>query len=116
MMQRDTNRDDQLVQRAMNALTHAGPDGGPLPDPSFLWWKAQLLRRMDAEQQAAGPIAAGDRVHVAAAVLGAVALAAGAWSQVSAHGSALTAAVVTVGAIIAASFVGALAWTDLRRH
>lgn len=115
-MMRDTNRDDELVQRAMNALTHTTGDGSPLPDPSFLWWKAQLLRRIDAEQQAAAPIAAGDRVHVAAAVLSTVALAAGVWSQVAAHGSALTTAAVTVGAIIAASSVGALAWTDLRRR
>jgi len=42
---------------------------------------AQLLRRFEAERQATAPLEIGDRIHVGAAILGAVALAGGVWDQ-----------------------------------
>ena len=62
--------------------------GEPLPDhgsidPSFLWWKAQFLRRLDAEREAAAPIDMGERVHIGVAVVGAALLAIGGWDQLS---------------------------------
>ena len=61
-----------LVDAAMTDLAHTPAIEASLPDPSFLWWKAQLLRRFDAEREAAEPIDVGERVHVGAALLGAV--------------------------------------------
>ena len=39
----------------------ATPDAAhPLPDPAVIWWKAQLLRRWQAERSASAPI---ERMH-----------------------------------------------------
>lgn len=113
-MEPRADRDARMVTHAMDALQDVSQELGPLPDPSFLWWKAQLLRTFDAQEQAAQPIAVTDRLHVGAAVLGAVALAAGAWSHVGSFGSGLSAVVVTVGMLIAVSYVSLVAWNDLR--
>lgn len=76
--------DDAAVAAAMRELAETPVDARPLPDPSFIWWKAQLLRRHEAEREAAAPIDVGDRVHVGGAILGAVALALGAWNYLPA--------------------------------
>ena len=81
MPRRRIEEDEQVVSRAMRELAEGPAATGPLPDPSFIWWKAQLLRRFEAEREAAAPLEVGDRFHIAAAVLGAVALAGGAWNQ-----------------------------------
>lgn len=75
-----TQHDDAHVSAAMRELADAPVDATPLPDPSFIWWKAQLLRRHEAEREALAPIAVGDRMHIGGAILGAVALAVGAWT------------------------------------
>ncbi len=108
------DRDAHVAGRAMDTLRDVSRELGPLPDPSFLWWKAQLLRRLDAEERATQPIAVTDRLHVGAAVLGAVALAGGAWSQAGVSGWGMSAAVVVLGMLVAAAFVGLVAWADLR--
>ena len=78
------SHDEAQVSAAMRALADTPIDGAPLLDPSFIWWKAQLLRRHEAEREAIAPIEVGDRLHIGGAILGAFALAAGAWSYVPA--------------------------------
>lgn len=73
---------EALVAEAMQELARAPHDSSCLPDPSFIWWKAQFLRRLDAEREATAPLDVGDHMHIGAAILGAVALGAGAWNQV----------------------------------
>src|SRR6266851_5919097 len=53
------------------------------PDPTYLWWKAELLRRWDAQQRAAAPIDLGERVQVGIALAGAVALLIWLWRDAS---------------------------------
>ena len=49
--------DDRLVATFMRELAAARPAIGPqLAEPGVLWWKAQLLRRWDAERRAAAPL------------------------------------------------------------
>lgn len=79
-----TSQDDAQVTAAMRELAGTPIDAPPLPDPSFIWWKAQLLRRHEAEREALAPLDVGDRMHIGGAVLGAVALALGAWNYVPA--------------------------------
>jgi len=79
-----TSHDEAPVSAAMRELADTPIDGAPRLDPSFIWWKAQLLRRHEAEREAVAPIEVGDRVHLGGAILGAVALAVGAWSYVPA--------------------------------
>jgi hypothetical protein len=106
--------DDALVDAAMTELAHTPAIEASLPDPSFLWWKAQLLRRFDAEREAAEPIDVGERVHVGAALLGASALGVGAWSHVSPAMAAPAAIVIVLGAVVALSVVATVAWHELR--
>lgn len=77
-----TPQEDAQVTAAMRELAETPLDGTPLPDPSFIWWKAQLVRRHEAEREALAPLEVGDRMHIGGAVLGAVALALGAWNYV----------------------------------
>ena len=79
-----SSHDDARVSAAMRELADTPVAGAPLPDPSFIWWKAQLLRRHEAEREAIAPIEVGDRMHIGGAILGAVALAFGAWTYVPA--------------------------------
>jgi len=81
MFGRATNEDERIVADAMRDLARGTASDRPLPDPSFIWWKAQLLRRFEAERQATAPLEIGDRIHVGGAILGAVALAGGVWDQ-----------------------------------
>ncbi len=76
--QREDN--ERLISSAMQAIADTGRSRSPLPDPSFIWWKAQLLRRHEAERDAIALIEVGDHVHIGGAILGAGALALGAWT------------------------------------
>jgi hypothetical protein len=80
MFGRSTADEERLVADAMRQLGNRRVDR-PLPDPSFIWWKAQRLRRLEAEREATTPIDIGERVHLGVAILGALALAAGTWDQ-----------------------------------
>jgi len=44
----------------MRRLAAAPEPSHPLPDPGVIWWKAQLLRRWQAERAASAPI---ERMH-----------------------------------------------------
>ena len=51
----------------------------PLPDPTYLWWKAELLRRWDAEQRASAPVEVGEQVQVGVGLAAAAALLVWLW-------------------------------------
>ena len=107
--------DERLVSAAMDRLAQDTPSSR-LPDPSVIWWKAQLLRRREAERQATAPIDVGERFHVGAAVLGVVALVAGIWDHVPALAMSSTAAfALAFGAVILLSVVVVATW-DVLRH
>ena len=113
MFRRSTDEDDRLVSSALQEMARTPL---PLPDPSFIWWKAQLLRRRDAEREAMAPIEIGERFHLGAAVLGAVAFAAGTWEYlpplpVTTPAGALA---LGLGAVVVLSIV-TLAVIDARR-
>ena len=117
MFARHQNDETQIVARALDELAHTPAHGSPLPDPSFIWWKAQLLRRRDAEREATAPIEVGDRVHIGAAILGAIALAAGAWDRLPSLGlTPATGLTILGGIIILLSVVAAAALEALRQR
>lgn len=71
------------IALAMQALA-----GSPVPAPaastpsaSYLWWKAELLRRWDAEQRAVEPVEIGERIGVGLSVVGAVLLLLWVWPR-----------------------------------
>ncbi|MFN7982574.1 MAG: hypothetical protein U0Q11_12005 [Vicinamibacterales bacterium] len=107
--------DDRLVSAAMEQLAHDTPSSR-LPNPSFIWWKAQLLRRREAERQATAPIDVGERFHVGAAVVGVAALVIGVWDHVPAIGmSTPTTVALAFGAVVLLSVVAVATW-DVLRH
>ena len=52
-----------------------------LPDATYLWWKAQVLRRWDADRQAVVPLDVGEHVQVGIGLGGAVLLLVWLWRQ-----------------------------------
>lgn len=107
--------DERLVAAAMNQLAHASSSSNR-PDPSFIWWKAQLLRRLEAERQATAPIDVGERFHIGAAFIGLVALLAGVWDHIPAMVfSATSAFALAFGVVILLSVVAVATW-DVLRH
>ena len=74
-MEIEPSEQDDLatISAWMQQLGTATLDGPPAVDPSILWWKAQLLRRWDAERRAAKPIEVGERVQVGIGVVGGIA-------------------------------------------
>jgi hypothetical protein len=117
MFGRATNEDERIVSDAMREIARGAVSDRPLPDPSFIWWKAQLLRRFEAERQATAPLEIGDRMHVGAAVLGAVALASGVWDQLP-HLSFSSAELVSValGAVVLLSVITLAAIEAIRQR
>jgi hypothetical protein len=67
-------KDILTVSAWMEEFAATPIDAPPLPDPSYLWWKAQLLRRWDAQRQATAPIDIGERVQVGVGLVGCIAL------------------------------------------
>ncbi len=109
------SHDEAQVAAAMRELADTPVDGAPLPDPSFIWWKAQLLRRHEAERDAIAPIAVGDRMHIGGAILGAVALALGAWNYVPTLAVTPAVALTVAGsAVILLTIVAVAAFESLR--
>lgn len=115
MFRGSTDEDERLVALALEEMARTPLPAAPLPNPSFIWWKAQLLRRREAEREAMMPIEIGERFHLGAAVLGAVALAAGAWEYLPPLPVTPTSAfALGIGAVVVLSIV-ALAVLDARR-
>jgi len=69
-------RDTLEIAEAMHVVANApvGPSERPVPSASYLWWKAELLRRWDAEQRAMEPVDMGERLGAGIAIVGAVAV------------------------------------------
>ncbi|MCX6550127.1 MAG: hypothetical protein NTY02_03800 [Acidobacteria bacterium] len=53
-------RDAVATAAWMQRMADGSGDGHALPDPAVIWWKAQLLRRWEAERRAVAPI---ERMH-----------------------------------------------------
>jgi hypothetical protein len=72
----DLDEDDERANAtfmARVAALPAGPDGAAMPDAMEIWWKAQLLRRWDAQRQAQLPLDLMQPIEIAAG-LGAAAV------------------------------------------
>jgi hypothetical protein len=72
--------DDQELAAAWMAEFARVPLEAPPPgDPAFVWWKAQLMRRWDAERRALRPIEVAEQIQVAVGAAGALLLLAWLW-------------------------------------
>lgn len=82
-----TCQDCQETVIAMAAMRELAAQ--PLPDAerpgasaSYLWWKADLLRRWDAQQRAVEPVEIGERIGAGIGIVGAAILLLWLWRQV----------------------------------
>jgi hypothetical protein len=92
--------EDELAIAWMRELSALPVEASSLPDPAYLWWKAQLLRRWDAERSVAAPLEWGERIQVATGLGGAGALLVLSWP----HLSATAAGVLILTAAVAAGW------------
>ena len=65
----DLNENDERRVAAFMARVAALPSRGPSLDATQIWWKAQLLRRWDAERMAALPLDVMQPVEIAAGLV-----------------------------------------------
>jgi AcrR family transcriptional regulator len=88
------------IDRAL-ALLAAAPDPRPLPDPTPLYWRAQVIARLGETRQAAEravrPLAWLQRASLAAAALALAAGAALGWDLVAAELDRLASAALPAG-------------------
>ena len=108
--------DETLIAQAMAELAEAPHDSSRLPDPSFIWWKAQFLRRLDAEREATAPLDVGDHMHIGAAVLGALALGIGAWNHVPSLSLSVESGMALAAGLAILLAIAALAALDAVRN
>jgi hypothetical protein len=72
-------RDEEVVAAWMRDLAALPVETSTLPDPAYIWWKAQLLRQWDAQRTVTAPLEWGEHVQVAIALAGAAVLVALSW-------------------------------------
>lgn len=77
-----TDREDTLVRLWMQEFAALPLPEGRLPEPQLLWWKAELLRKWDAERKAIAPIERAEPVTVTIGVIGALVLMLTLWQSV----------------------------------
>lgn len=87
------DNDDRAIKEFM-ARTASLPVNTRLGDPALLWWKAQLVRRWDAQRHAQAPLEIMERVEIVAGLAAAIMLLA--W------------AAPTVARLVAAPFLALL--------
>jgi hypothetical protein len=79
-------------------------DSASLPNPAYLWWKAQILRQWDAERRVTAPIDVGEGVQVGVGVVGGAFLLAWLWQSLTASAAvpaSMTAVLLATAVILA---------------
>jgi hypothetical protein len=79
----DACRETLQVTVWMQKLAAEAMPDSPPSDPEHLWWKGEMLRRLDAQRRAVAPIEIGERVQLGIGFVGAVALLASLWHDSS---------------------------------
>ena len=103
------DRETLAVTSWMKELASLPVYEGPLPDPTYLWWKAELLRRWDAQQKATEPIEVGEQVQVGVGLVAAAGLLVWLWATMpgiattSTTGTSLTLGLTFTGVLLAAT-------------
>ena len=110
---------ETLAVAALMQELAALPVDSAFPDPAYLWWKGELLRRWDAQRRVAAPVERGEPLQVAIGLAGTLALLVWLWRQMPGFASttsgswadtlALT-AMVSVGLLVV---IGVISLRDL---
>ena len=70
----ELNEDDDRVVTEFMTQVASLPLQAPLPEAMPLWWKAQLVRRWDAERHAQAPLEIMERVEIIAGLAATIVL------------------------------------------
>ena len=90
----ELSEDDERALAAFMARVASLPGRDAMGDPMRLWWRAQLVRRWDAERRAQAPLEVMERVEIVAGLVAA--------------GLLLVWAIPTVGRILATPLLALL--------
>jgi hypothetical protein len=102
-------RETRAVTAWMKDLASLPVSEAPLPDVTYLWWKAELLRRWDAERKATEPIEVGEQLQVGIGLVTAGGVLVWLWrtlpgiTTTSTTGTSLTAGLAVCGILLAAT-------------
>ena len=96
------DQETQMVTAWLKELSAVPVTEAPLPDPTYLWWKAELLRRWDAQQRVIKPIEVGEQVQMGVGLVAAAGLLVWLWRALpdlvtTTPTTSLTGASVTMG-------------------
>ncbi len=80
----------------------------PLPDPTYLWWKAEMLRRWDAQQRATEPIEVGEQVQMGVGLVAATGLLVWLWRTVPGITTPSTASITGTSLTMGLAFTAVL--------
>jgi hypothetical protein len=112
------DQDTQAVTAWMKELASLPVSREPLPEPTYLWWKAELLRRWDAQQKATEPIEVGEQVQVGVGLVAAAGLLVWLWRTLpgipTASSTSLTGTSLTMGLAFSAVLLAATAAVMVR--
>jgi hypothetical protein len=89
----------------MQELASTSASNAPPPDPTYLWWKAELLRRWDAQQRAAAPVEVGEQVQAGIGLVSALALLGWLWHALPSAATSLTVSMIVSGLVLTATAV-----------
>ena len=108
-----------MVTAWLKELSAVPVTEAPLPDPTYLWWKAELLRRWDAQQRVTAPIEIGEQVQMGLGLIAAAGLLVWLWRSfpdlvTTAPTTSLTGASVTLGLAFTAVLLAATAAVMVR--
>jgi hypothetical protein len=109
------DRETLAVTALMKELASLPVSDEPLPDPTYLWWKGELLRRWDAQQKATALIEVGEQVQVGVSLVAAAGLLVWLWRTLPGIATTTTAGTsLTLGLIFSAVLLAATAAVTLR--
>lgn len=86
--------------------TAGGAGSSPASDPVYTWWKAEMLRRWDAQRRVVAPIEVGERIVAGIALLAALTLFRWLWNQLSVTAGGVSAELLQIAwAVMIGMFV-----------
>lgn len=113
------DHETQMVTAWLKELSAVPVAEAPLPDPTYLWWKAELLRRWDAQQRVTAPIEVGEQVQMGVGLVAAAGLLVWLWRSLpdvvtTTPTTSLAGASVTMGLAFTAVLLAATAAVMVR--